>query len=245
MTPHSGLIDQLEHAISNGDIKRRAKALRLVADLFVLGSGRFSNEHIDLFDEIMRSIVGKVETSVRAEFSNLLSALPDAPTGAVRRLASEEAIEVARPLLSNSDRLSQTDLVLIAEKMGQAHLLAISERSVVPEKVTDALLARGGQAVTRSAARNAGASFSDDGYLKLVERSRNDIDLALLVWERADLPRMCLVKLFVEASTCVQATFEAQDPRKSSLVRELVARASAELLNGTRSGSLVHVDAST
>jgi uncharacterized protein (DUF2336 family) len=245
MTPQASLIDDLEQAISNGDIVRRAKALRLVSDLFALGSGHFSNKHIDLFDQIMQSIVGRVEISARVALSSILSTLPDAPYGTIRLLAFDEAIEVAGPVLSQSGQVERADLVLNAETMSQPHLLAISKRAVLLDDVTDVLLERGNQTVTKCTARNAGAIFSDEGYATLVQRSRDDVDLALSVWARPDLPRMVLVKLFVEASMAVQNLFEAQDPQKSSVVRELVARASTELLKQTRTGSQLHVDALT
>jgi uncharacterized protein (DUF2336 family) len=245
MTLRSSVIDELEQAMSTGDIARRAKALRLVSDLFALGSGRFSKKHIELFDEIMQSIVGRVEISARAALSDLLSSLPDAPNGTIRLLAFDEAIEVAGPALSRSGCIEQADLVFNAQTMSQAHLLAIAERAVVQESITDVLLERGDRAVARCAARNTGAMFSDHGYAALVNRSRNDVDLALSVWARPELPRMILVKLFVEASTAVQELFEAQDPQKSSIVSELVARASTELLKQTRTGSPAHSDAST
>jgi uncharacterized protein (DUF2336 family) len=244
MIPPASLIDELEQAFSNGDIARRAKALRLVADLFSIGSGQFSNEHIELFDQIMQSIVGKIDISARAAFSKCLSSLPDAPGGVIRLLAFDEAIEVAGPVLQSA-RIEQADLVLNAQTMSQPHLLAISERAVLPEQVTDVLLERGNPGVARSTARNAGAIFSDNGYATLVERSRNDDDLALSVWARPELPRLNLVKLFVEASGAVQELFEAQAPRQLLIVRELVARASTELLKHSRTGSPVHVDALT
>jgi uncharacterized protein (DUF2336 family) len=242
MTWPPSLIDELEQAFSNGDIGRRAKALRLVADLFSIGSGQFSNEHIELFDQIMQSIVGKIDISARAAFSKCLSSLPDAPGGVIRLLAFDDAIEVAGPVLQSA-RIEQADLVLNAQTMSQPHLLAISERAVLPEQVTDVLLERGDPAVARSTARNAGAVFSDNGYATLVERSRHDDDLALSVWGRPELPRLNLVKLFVEASGAVQELFEAQAPRQLLIVRELVARASTELLKQCRTGSdaLTHV----
>lgn len=245
MTSHFGLIDELECAISNGDIARRAKALRLVSDLFELGSGRFSDEHIALFDQIMQCLVGKIETSAKAAFGSFLASLPDAPLGVIRVLAFDAAIEVAGPVLSRSGRIEQADLILGARTMGQPHLLAISERVDLCDSLTDVLLERGDGAVVRCAARNTGARFSDGGYAALVDRSRDDVDLALSVWARPELPRMNLVKLFVEASKAVQELFEAQDQRKSSVVRELVARASREMLKQTLTGSPTHVDAFT
>jgi uncharacterized protein (DUF2336 family) len=238
-----GLIDELEQAISNGDIARRAKALRLVADLFELGSGRFSDEHIALFDQIMQCLVSKIETSARASFGSFLASLPDAPCGVIRVLAFDSAIEVAGAVLSRSTRIEQADLILGARTLSQSHLLAISERADLSDKVTDVLLERGNHAVARCAAQNTGASFSVDGYAALVDRSRDDVDLALSVWARPGLPRMSLVKLFVEASEAVQQRFEADDPGKSSVVRQLVARASHELLRQTRAGSPAQVDA--
>jgi uncharacterized protein (DUF2336 family) len=244
MTLHSSLIDELEQAMSNGDIARRARALRLVSDLFALGSGRFSGKHIDLFDRIMQSIVGKVEVSARAMLASHLSSLPDAPHGTIRLLAFDEAIAVAGPVLSQSGSIEQADLVLNAQTMSQAHLLAIAERAFIPGEVTNILLERGDQAVARRTAHNVGAMFSDYGYTALVERSRNDVDLALSVWARVELPRVILVKLFMEASKSVQELFEARDPQKSSIVRELVARASTELLKQTRNEPPLYVDAS-
>ncbi len=111
MTPVSSLIDELEQAMSNGDIVRRAKALRHVSDLFALGSGRFSNRHIDLFDQIMQSIAGRVAISTRAALASLLSSLPDAPHGTIRLLAFDPAIEVAGPVLAQSGRIEPSDLV--------------------------------------------------------------------------------------------------------------------------------------
>jgi len=243
MASHLGLIEELEHAISNGDIARRAKALRLVSDLFELGSGRFSDEHIVLFDQIMQCLISKIETSAKASFGSFMASFPDAPGGVIRMLAFDKDIDVAGPVLSLSGRIEQTDLIAGARTMSQPHLLAISERAELADTVTDILLDRGDRAVVRSVAQNTGASFSREGYAALVDRSRDDADLALSVWARPELPRMNLVRLFVEASEAVQQRFEASDPRKSSVVRELVARASLELLKQTRTGSPVHVSA--
>jgi uncharacterized protein (DUF2336 family) len=99
MASHLGLIDELEQAISNGDIAQRAKALRLVSELFELGSGRFSSEHIALFDQIMQCLVSKVETSARVRFAGFMASLPDAPDGVIRVLAFDQAIELDRYFL--------------------------------------------------------------------------------------------------------------------------------------------------
>ena len=47
------LIDQLEGLSASKDVSRRAEILRRVTDLFVFGSGRFSEDQVELFDNVM------------------------------------------------------------------------------------------------------------------------------------------------------------------------------------------------
>ena len=61
----------------------------------------------------------------------------------VRRLAKDDDIAVAGPVLTQSPRLPETDLVEIAKTKSQAHLLAISGRTGIAEAVTDVLVRRG------------------------------------------------------------------------------------------------------
>ncbi|MGA2125809.1 MAG: DUF2336 domain-containing protein [Xanthobacteraceae bacterium] len=98
------LIDLLENAVADGDIARRALALRSVTDLFMLGTGRFSSQQVDLFDDVMRGLLHSVDVSVKAGAAARLAAIADPPPGTMRDLALDDAIEVAGPVLSHSDR---------------------------------------------------------------------------------------------------------------------------------------------
>ena len=123
-----GLIDQLENALGNKDLARRAEVLRRVTDLFVLRSGSFSDDQIALFDVVMGRLIENIESAARAQFGSRIAKLPDAPRGVVRLLASDAAIEVAGPLLTHSERLDLDMLVDTAKTQSQDHLLAISTR---------------------------------------------------------------------------------------------------------------------
>ena len=48
----NNLIDELESILASKDISRRAGILRKVTDLFVLGSGKLSEDQIELFDNV-------------------------------------------------------------------------------------------------------------------------------------------------------------------------------------------------
>ena len=96
--------------------------------------------------------------------------------------------------------------------MSQDHLLAISTRRRLSEKVTDALVEYGDNRVACSTANNKGAQFSDLGYTRLIEKAEGNDRLAMCIALRPSVPRHHLLKLLAKASDAVrvklQATFE-------------------------------------
>jgi len=226
MNAQQGLLDQLEDGLASNDIGHRAKTLWRVTDLFVTGSHRFSDEQIALFDDVMCRFLAQIEISALATFGRRLATIPKAPPKVIRALALNDAIDVAGPVLSLSERLDEITLVESAKTKSQSHLLAISRRKTLAEAVTDVLVERGNQQVAASTARNAGATFSEFGYAQLVQRSQHDSNLALCVWSRPEMPRQHLLQLFADASEAVRHQFETTDPRKGDLIRAAVAEAS-------------------
>ena len=237
MNSQTDLIDQLEEVSASKDVSRRAEILRKVTDLFVLGSGKFSEDQVELFDSVMGRLLENVERAARAQFGCRIARLGDAPRNVVRVLASDGAIEVAGPVLRHSERLDQEALVENAKTQSQDHLLAISGRKVLVEAVTDVLVERGNQLVVSSTARNGGARFSEFGFSTLVSKACDDGVLALCVWSRPDIPRQNLVKLFVDASQAVRHQLVEADPRRAELIKSMVARATDEIQTKARAGS--------
>ena len=237
MNLQNNLIDQLEGVLASKDISRRAEVLRRVTDLFVLGSGRFSEDQVELFDTVMGKLLKNIEHAARAQFGNRLAKLSDAPPRIVRELAFDDAIEVAGPVLLHCERLDEEALVENAKTKSQDHLLAISRRKTLVEAVTDVLVKRGNQIVISSTTRNSGAQFSEFGISTLIEKARDDGDLALCVWSRPDIPRQNLVKLFVEASEALKVQLVEADPRRADLIKTAVAKASDQIQTKARAGS--------
>jgi len=237
MSIQTNLIDELEDVLGSKHVARRAEVLRKVTDLFVLGSGKFSEDQIELFDSVMGRLLENIEFAARAQFGSRIAKLSDAPRNVVRVLACDSAIEVAGPLLTHSERLDEGVLVESAKTQSQDHLLAISNRKVLVEAVTDVLVERGNNSVVTSTARNGGARFSEFGVTTLVNKACDDGDLALCVWARPDIPRQDLVKLFVDASEAVKNQLIEADPRRADTIRSMVARASDQIQTRARAGS--------
>jgi uncharacterized protein (DUF2336 family) len=166
-----------------------------------------------------------------------------APPNLVRTLASDEAIEVAGPLLSHFELIDDETLVENAKTKSQGHLLAISRRYSIGEAVTDVLVERGDQKVALSAAANPGAKFSEFGFSTLVKRSENDIDLAMRVWSRHDISRQHLLQLFAESSEAVRRKIQTGDRRNAELVKELIAEATDQLQTKSRESCAKHAAA--
>ena len=111
MTVHKAFINELEDALSHGTDERRAKALRRVTDLFVLGSSYFSNDQIAVFDTVFNHLIADMERSARALLAERLAAIPNGPPDVIRRLAFDDVIDVAGPVLSQSEMLDNSTLV--------------------------------------------------------------------------------------------------------------------------------------
>jgi uncharacterized protein (DUF2336 family) len=127
-------------------------------------------------------------------------------------LARDESIEVAGPILSLSNRLSDDDLLAIASDNSQDRLLAISKRPTVSEKISDVLVTHGNRDVVLSVTQNEGARFSDAAYGKLVDRSINDEVLAICVSMRKDIPQEHFNALIAKASEVVFEKLTASNP---------------------------------
>jgi uncharacterized protein (DUF2336 family) len=224
------LIDELETAISVSTVGRRAETLRRVTDLFLHCPAAYSEEQVGVFDDVMGLLCAEIETAARAS----LASVPNAPRGVIRRLAVDDAIEVAGPVLSKSPRLDDATLLAAAQTKSQQHLLAITKRDMIAEAVTNVLLDRGNQTVALSTVQNPGAQLSEQGCLRLVERSRTEHQLAIGVWARRDMPRNHLVKLFAEASEVVRARLEASDPERTDMIRTTVAEVARAMQSQAR-----------
>lgn len=231
------LVDDLEHIIAGKNIGDRAAMLRRVTDLFVVASGKLSDEQVALFDDVMGRLLEELDTSASAAFGQLLATVPGAPPKVVRRLALDDAIDVAGPILVHSGQVDELTLVDGAKTKSQAHLLAISRRQTLAESVTDVLVERGDRLVALNTAGNPGAAFSGFGYSKLVQRSSNDSDLATCIWSRPEIPRQHLLKMFADASEAVKLELTRADPRKANIILEIVAQASHQIQTRAREKS--------
>ena len=238
------LLDELQATLAHGTVARRVETLRRVTDLFIDGAVDLSEEQIGLFDDVFQCLMHQIETSAKVLLANRLAAVDTAPPLTIRTLAFDDLIEVAAPVLSQSERLDDDTLIETARSKSQAHLMAISTRRVLSGAVTDVLVLRGNDEVIQSTINNPGAEFSERGFTRLIDRAEGDDDLATCIGLRPTMPRHLYLKLIAKASETVRARLEAANPRQAgdvpTAVREATRRARTAPSAITRDTAIAH-----
>src|SRR5262249_9584945 len=121
MSVHALLLPELDDLIRRGSPQRQAKTLERVTTFFLDGASSFNKDHLQLFDLVLTRLIDCMERKARTELSFRLAPLGNAPVEAVRRLARDDSIAVAAPVLQYAARLSQTDLIDVIQTNGQGH----------------------------------------------------------------------------------------------------------------------------
>jgi uncharacterized protein (DUF2336 family) len=228
-TVSTNLLDELQNTLAHGTVARRVETLRRVTDLFLNNTIDYSDEQITVFDDVFNCLIEQMEISAKALLARRLAPNAKAPPHIIHTLAFDDQIEVAAPVLSQSERLGDDQLVANARSKSQAHLLAISTRKVLSGAVTDVLVERGNDEVIRSTVNNPGAEFSEQGFTRLVERAEDNDSIATCVGMRPSIPRHHYLKLIAKASASVRARLEAANPHLandvSAAVSEVARRA--------------------
>ncbi|HEX2510197.1 MAG TPA: DUF2336 domain-containing protein [Microvirga sp.] len=205
------LMHDLEETISVGSPERRETTLWRVTDLLLVDIEKLTEEQIGIFDDVIARLAQAIESEVRAELARRLAPVDKAPPRLMRSLA-HDAIEVARPVLAQSRRLDDGDLIAVALSHGPEHRQAIAERPFLAEPVTDTLLSRADRPILHTLAANAGARFSREGARVLVDRARLDEELQILLKARIDLPKEQVERLFALAQDAARRSLAASTP---------------------------------
>jgi uncharacterized protein (DUF2336 family) len=217
----------LDEAVSRGTPESRARALWHTTDLMV--AGRYSDDEIWTFGEVIGRLADEIEVTARAQLSKRLARFEDAPVNIIHKLAFDDSIEVAGPILRESGRLEPYALVANVCTKSQSHLLAISKRETLDESVTDVLVTRGDPEVVTSVATNKGAQFSEFGFLHMVQRAEGDNILAEHLGLRKDIPRHVFQQLIAKASDDVKRRLQDERPEMDQHIQSTVSDVAGDL----------------
>jgi uncharacterized protein (DUF2336 family) len=220
MAETGSFLQELDDAVSRGSPESSLNALWHATDLLI--SGRYTEEQIWIFGEVIGRLAEEIEVAARSQLATRLAHSENAPFSVILKLAFDDSINVAGPILRESERIDVRALVANARCKSQQHLLAISKRRSISDAVTDVLIARGNQEVVASVTANHGARFSDLGFLHLLKRSEGDSILAENLGARTDIPRHVFQQLIAKASDDVKKKLEQEQPEAGNQVQTVV-----------------------
>lgn len=168
--------------------EERRELLRGITDMFLGNPNTRSDTECMLFDEVVGAVVKDMQTSVKAELAEKLSKAKAPISKTLKSFAMDEDIEVARPVLENSDVLSDEDLIEVITSRTQAHILAISKRVNVSETVSGAIVDHGTEHVIASLLANHTARIGRDSMEKVAEKAQSSTLLQKKFVSRDDVP---------------------------------------------------------
>src|ERR1700738_5400815 len=211
MSKVKSFLQGLDDAVLRGTPESRMRGLKHTADLLIAGT--YSADEIWTFGEVIGRLADEIEVAARAQLARRLARFDKAPVNIIHKLAFDDSIDVAGPVLQESEGLETYALVANARTKSQPHLLAISKRKSIEETVTDVLVTRGNREVVNSVANNRGAQFSGFGFLHMVKRAEGDSILAEQLGLRKDIPRHLFQQLMAKASDDVRKRLERERPK--------------------------------
>jgi hypothetical protein len=229
------VLQELDDAIARGTAESRSRALWHATNLLI--AGRYCEDEIATFGDVIGRLADEIETVARAQLSERLASIEYAPASVIRKLAFDDEIAVAGPVLRESEQLDDEALVENASTKSQDHLLAIAQRRSLSEAVTEVLASRGSRDVANAVARNEGARFSGAGFLHMVTRAENDSILAENLGLRRDIPRHLFQQLIAKASDDVKTRLAGERPEMRDEIQSSVANLAGELQSKFGPGS--------
>lgn len=199
--------------------EKRRTLLRELTEHFFGSSVRTPTED-QLYGAVFAKLADDMETAVRAELSARFAAAGDAPVQLIRRLAQDEAADVATPVLRASPVLTDEDLLGVVRKRGQHHLRAVSERASVPEAVSAVIVERGDDETLGTLLRNDGAQLSRESSEAAVERAKSNPALHETAVSRKSLPADLLNEMYFVVEARLRQQILEQNARMDPTLLE-------------------------
>lgn len=175
----------------------RRALLREVTDVFAEHEQENDASKVAKLDQVLSSVVGEFSREVRAELAAKLgpSRVPLGST--VEKLALDD-IDIARPILEQSAALSEAHLLAVISQKTQDHLLAVTRRNDISEKVSHALVEKGDDRVVVSLLENTSAKIAPRTHEMVTELAQNRPVLYAPFVRRQDVPLELLNDVYLE-----------------------------------------------
>lgn len=223
-----GLVRDIEEALVGGDRAVQSELVRRSTDLLVKRWSCLQPDSKPAFDLLLAELLGSCDVAARTGFAQALARLRLGPPRTSSRLARDEEISVATPLLSDCLGLDEATLAEIAAGCGDAHRAAIAKRAKLSDALAETLLAHGDRTVATLLSGNPGTALSAASFARLMQHAATSETVALHLAMRPDLSSTDHAALIGLARDRALATLTA-DEIPAPRITALLDRAGAPL----------------
>jgi uncharacterized protein (DUF2336 family) len=199
MTFHTPRFAMLADLAKETTSEGRRELLRKVTEALDPSIPMASDE-IAEFDEVLTTVAADYSTQVRAQIARLVAGSLSSFSHTAQRFALDD-IEVARPILENSEALTDATLLQVVEQKSQDHMMAVTRRRRISEAVSQALVERGDDAVVSSLLTNEKAEIGLNAYDIVAKRAETSPVLQAPLVRRAGVPIELLNNLYMKVET--------------------------------------------
>ncbi len=193
-------VDRLLHDTTSGT---RLDMTKKIGSAYGGKTAQLTPNETMIAEQVFRLLMRDTEITVRAQLAQHLKDSGRVPHDIIKSLAAD-VDEVSLPILEFSDVLTDDDLMELVNATDQvSKYLAISRRRVVPEAVSETLIAKGNEQVAASLVNNAGAKISEKSYDKIVTTYKSNDSIMKSLSVRAALPVTVVEKMMGMVSSTV------------------------------------------
>ena len=209
----------------------RAQTVAKVADAFT--TGQLNPEEAKIAEDIFASLARDTEVAVREALSQSLKFSPDLPRETALLLA-RDIEQVALPLLSATEVLTEDDLVALVQSQSAAKQAAIAQRQHVSEAVSEAIVESGNETAVAKLVANEGAQISERSFESVLTQFSGSKLVDESLSRRVVLPATVkekLVAAFTEKLEGILRTrHEMSGNELSAVVSQIRERATVEVI---------------
>ena len=149
------------------------------------------------FDQLLTAVASDYSTQVRADLAKLIAG-NDALFACSAQLFALDEIAVAEPVLRHSKVLTDDTLMRVIAEKSQTHMMAVTGRHDISERVSHALVEKGDFAVVTSLLKNDRAKIASHTFEAVALRAQDSEMLQAPLVRRNDVPADLLNDLYVK-----------------------------------------------
>jgi len=187
----------LRNLYAGASSDQRRQLLRQVTDALTNNARSPSEAELAELDQVLTLAASEYSTQVRTEFARLVAASVTRFCHASEQFAMDD-IEVAKPVLRHSRALSEETLLRVVTEKSQAHIMAVTKRDNVSERLSEAIVSHGTDEVVSSLLANEGARISDSTFETVAKRAETSTMLQAPLVHHQDVPIDLLNGLYLK-----------------------------------------------